>query len=424
MSFTREVIPMTVRMCAGSLILIAAFGFAAGCGKDDQPAAAGIEAAGGAAAKRARVDTADAAVLAVVEGLKQNHPESFWDFLPASYQQDLNDLIHLFAERMDAELWDKSVGVLRKLANVLKSKKEFLISSARNQPGQVPAGPSSAELATIGELLETLLASELADLEQLKQADGRKFLESTGGKLLSQLRASGQDPFAGRLGLFSDLHFKLKETSADSATLTIEGPGEPANDREFVRVEGKWIPRDLRDEWIEKIGESKARLSLLSPENLGGLKPQLLELLSAIDGVLDKLAAANSKSEFVAAMAQAEQALTPFKALVAGIVQSGPDEPVEEETSPESEPVNAGEIVTVVVKGTLTDDAQDVLRDKLSAAVGENARPYCDLTGDENATTFKVGPAGDVMAFAKRLNFLKVTSVDAKGRTIMAELKR
>jgi hypothetical protein len=410
-------------MRAGSLILIAAFGFAAGCGKDDQPAAAGIEAVGGAAAKRAPADKADAAVLAVVEGLKQNHPEAFWDFLPASYQQDLNDLIHLFAERMDADLWNKSVGVLRKLANVLKSKKEFL-TSARNQQGQVPAGPSSAELATIGELLETLLASELADLEKLKKADGRKFLESTGGKLLSQLRASGQDPFAGRLGLFSDLHFKLKETSADSATLTIEEPGEPANDRDFVRVEGKWIPRDLRDEWIEKIGESKARLSLLSTENLEGLKPQLLELLSAIDGVLDKLSAANSKSEFVAAMAQAEQALTPFKALVAGFVQSGPDEPLEEEASPESQPVDAGEIVTVVVKGTLNDDAQDVLRDKLSAAVGENARPYCDLTGDEDSTTFKVGPARDVKAFAKQLNFLKVTSVDAKSRTITAELKR
>jgi hypothetical protein len=406
------------------LILLAACSFAPGCGKDDQPAGAGNGAAGGAAAKRARADTADAAVLAVVEGLKQNHPEAFWDFLPATYQQDLNDLIHLFAERMDAELWNESVGVLRKLANVLKSKKEFL-TSARNQQRQVPVGPSSAELATIGELLETLLASELADLEKMKKADGRKFLEGTGAKVLVQLRAAGQDPFAGRLGLFSNLHFRLKETSADSATLTIEEPGEPANDRDFVRVEGKWIPRDVQDGWVEMIGQAKARLSLLAPENLAGMKPQLLELLSAVDGVLDKLVAAKSQSEFVSAMAQAEQALTPFKELVAGLVQSGPDEqPVEEETSPESEPVNAGEIVTVVVKGTLTDDTQDVLRDKLSAAVGENARPYCDLTGDEDSTTFKVGPAGDVMAFAKRLNFLKVTSVDAKSRTILAEVKR
>jgi hypothetical protein len=423
MTFTREVIPMTVRIYAGSLIVLVTSCFMAGCGKDDQPASAGTGAVGGAAPKRAQADTADAAVQAVVEGLKQNHPEAFWDFLPASYQQDLNDLVHLFAERMDADLWNKSVGVLRKLAQVLKSKKDFL-AAARAPTGQAPGGPSSAELATIGELLDTLLAGDLADLANLKKADGRKFLESTGGKLLGQLRAAGQDPFAGRLGLFSDLHFKLKETSADSATLTIEAPGEPANDREFVRVEGKWIPRDLRDEWIENIGESKARLSMLSPENLAGLKPQLLELLSTIDGVLENLAAANSKSEFVASMAQAEQALAPFKTLVAGFVQSGPDEPVEDEASPDSAPLEAGEIVTVVVKGALNDDAQDVLRDKLSAAVGEKALPYCDLTGDDDSTTFKVGPASDVKVFAKRLDFLKVTSVDAKSRTIIAELKR
>src|SRR5437762_3509180 len=165
------------------LFLVATCALAGGCGKDDQPAAAGTGAAGGAPAKRARADTADAAVLAVVEGLKQNHPEAFWDFLPASYQQDLNDLVHLFAEQMDADLWNESVGVLRKLARVLKSKKEFLVP-ARTQSGQPAAGPSSAELATIGELIETLLASDLADLEKLKQADGRKFLESTGGKLL------------------------------------------------------------------------------------------------------------------------------------------------------------------------------------------------------------------------------------------------
>jgi hypothetical protein len=426
MSFTQEVFPMNARMCAGSLILIAAIGFAGGCGKDDQPAAAGSTAAGAARAeaKGTPADTPDAAVLAVVEGLKQNHPEAFWDFLPASYQQDLNELIHLFGEEMDAELWKKSVGVLRKLAKMLKSKKEFL-AAGRTQPDGAAASPSSAELATIGELLETLLASDLADLEKLKKADGRKFLESTGGQLLGQLRAAGQDPFAGRLGIFSNLRFKLKESSADSATLTIQETGEPDNDREFVRVEGKWIPRDLRDDWIDNIGQAKARLSFLAPDNLSGLKPQLLELLSAIDRVLDKLAAAQSQSAFAAAMAQAEQSLAPFKSLVAGFVQSAPEEPLENEPSPAgAAPPEANEIVTVIVRGALSDDAQDFLRDKLTAALGENVDPFCDFTGDEESTTFKVGPAGDVKEFAKRLSFLRVTSADAKSRTIMAELKR
>jgi hypothetical protein len=416
---------MNFRTCVALLIMIAASAFAAGCGREDQPAAAGSGGATpGAAARRSPADAPDAAVLAVVEGLKANHPEAFWDFLPSGYQHDLNDLIHLFAERMDVELWNKSVGVLRKLAGVLKSKKDFFVA-LRAPAGTAPAGPSSAELETIGELLETALTSDLADLEKLKKADGRTFLATTGSKILALLHAAGQDPFAGRLGLFSDLHIKLKEISGDSATLTIEAPGEPDNDREFVRVEGKWIPRDLRDEWIEKIGESKARLSLLSPDNLAGLKPQLLELLSAVERALDRLAAVNSKTEFANAMAQAEQTLTPFKSLIAGFVEPEREQPAESDDGPaNNRPPEASEIVTVVVKGALTEDGQDVLRDKLSAAVGENTNAWCDLTGDEDSTTFKVGPAGDTADYAKRLTFLKVTAVDPKSRTIIAELKR
>jgi hypothetical protein len=416
---------MNARPRAGSLILLLSFGCAAGCGKEETSSAASSGGTtAGATAKRSPADGPDAAVLAVVEGLKADHPEAFWDFLPASYQQDLNDLIHLFAERMDAELWNKSVGVLRKLAGVLKSKKDFFVA-VRAPAGAAPGGPSSAELATIGELLETALTGDLADLEKLKKADGRKLLATTGGKILALLHAAGQDPFAGRLGIFSELRFKLKEISADSATLTITAPGEEDNDREFVRVEGKWIPRDLRDEWIEKIGESKAGLSLFSPDNLADLKPKTLELLSAIDGVLDRLAAANSKAEFANAMAQAEQALTPFKSLIAGFVQSEPVQPAESDAQTVlSNPPDASEIVTVIVKGSLSEDAQDTLRDKLSAAIGENTNAWCDLTGDDDSTTFKVGPAGDTQAYAKRLAFLKVTAVDAKSRTIMAELKR
>jgi AcrR family transcriptional regulator len=169
---------MEGRIRLWSFILVAAFGLTAGCGNDDKsPSSAGAasgdgsDAGGGTggANKRLRGDTADAAVLTVIDGLKENRLDAFWDFLPAGYQKDLNDLVHSFAKRMDAELWNKSVDVLRKLARMLKEKKEFLAAArarARQEPGAAP-GPSPAELGAIADLLETLLASDLADLEKL-----------------------------------------------------------------------------------------------------------------------------------------------------------------------------------------------------------------------------------------------------------------
>src|SRR5690348_8043654 len=74
---------MNARTHAVSLILMVVFGLMAGCGKEEHPAAASTDgAAPGAASKRSPADRPDAAVLAVVEGLKADHPEAFWDFLP------------------------------------------------------------------------------------------------------------------------------------------------------------------------------------------------------------------------------------------------------------------------------------------------------------------------------------------------------
>src|SRR5258708_4650419 len=50
-------------------------------------------------------ETADAALRAVLNGLHENHPEALWDAMPASYQRDVNGLVHLFAGRMHPEAW-------------------------------------------------------------------------------------------------------------------------------------------------------------------------------------------------------------------------------------------------------------------------------------------------------------------------------
>ncbi len=413
-----------------SIILSAALCLAAGCGKDDtSPAGGGATSDGGSGTtgtvglskKRRTGDTADVAVETVLEGLKENRLDAFWDFLPASYQKDLNDLVHSFAGRMDAELWNKSVAVLRKFARLLKDKTEFLAAARARQAPEADLGPFKAELVAIADLLETLLASDLADLEKLKTADGGKFLAGTGRKLLAQLRATGHDPFADRLGLFSDMKVTLDSTEGDSALLTFEVPSATAAEREFVRVEGKWVPKDLADDWHHHIGQANAQLSLLSPDNLQENKPQYLALLSALDAALERLAAARTEQQFTAAMGAAEETLKPFVPLVASL--AGPS-PEEEPADGDDAAVEAGELVTVIVKASLTDDAQDALRERLNAVTDDPARAVGEITGDDETTTIRVGPVKDVGAFAERLDFLKITNVDARTRVVTAVPKK
>ena len=45
--------------------------------------------------------TPDGTVRAVAEGLADRHPEVIWQALPPTYQKDITELTHAFAERMD-----------------------------------------------------------------------------------------------------------------------------------------------------------------------------------------------------------------------------------------------------------------------------------------------------------------------------------
>jgi len=382
-----------------TLVLLACV--AIGCGKDDAPTGGQTPVA--AEPQQGPPETADKAVLAVAEGLKENHPEAVWDFLPESYQHDLDDLVRTFAQRMDPELWNKSFTVLRKLVVVLKTKKAFL----------------AADMTSTAGLVEILLEGDIGDLEKLKSFDGHRFLAGTGARLFAQLRTLIPN-------LDAQFDFKkvtLIKSKGDTATLELKTDMETI-ERDFVRVEGKWIPKDLAEGWLDQIGNARARLSILSPDNLAATKPQIMSMLVAADEVLDRLIAARDQEEFRAGLAEADVKLGPYKGLVACWLVSPPSDATD--TGPADEPARNDpiEFATVVVTGSLDDDAQDALRAKLNAASDDRERAESEITGDEDTTTIKVGPVSDIEAFAQRLDFLKIDSVDAKTRTITAHAKK
>jgi len=403
----RSLLPMIVVLCCGA---------GSGCGEDEspKPEGGGVSVDLGPAARQGPADSADKAVLAAIQGLKQNHLDAIWDFLPESYQKDLNELVHNFAERMDAEFWTRTVAVVRKLTGVLKTKKEFL------------RGPDQAgtDWASLADILETILDSELADLEKLKKADAGKILAGTGGKILGQLRAfsklTSNDSFAEDLNRLSRTEVKLISSTGDTARLKLTATDEEPRDVDFVRIEGKWIPQSMANEWIENMGEARARLSVLSPESFAEQKPQYIAILGAVDDVLDKLRATKSRDEFNGVLQESVSTLLPMLAAIAGPPQ--PPEGEDDSAAPET-PV-ATEFVTVIIKASLNDAAQDDLRDKLKAVADDRERASTELTADDESTIIKVGPIEDVEAFVEKIDFLKITGVDAKTRTITATMKK
>jgi hypothetical protein len=323
---------------------------------------------------------------------------------------------------MDPDVWKKGVTVVRKLAAVLKSKAQYLpqIGPPRKN-GEPPVG----DWGKISELLETLLASDLADLDRLKSADAGRLLATAGGQLFGQIRLisslTPQDEFSNSLSRLSDLQVTLISATTERATLKFEAPGDQPAVIEFMRIEGKWIPQNLAEGWIEKVGEARAWMSLLSPDTFAEQKPQYLELLSSAEAALDALARAKTQDDFNGSMMTAVFTLKPQIDGLVGAPPAGVAADKSANDQPDRGPI---EMVTVIVKGMFDDDAQDALGERLQAITDDSERAESEITGDDETTTVKVGPVADIEAFARRIEFLNITGVDAKARVITATRKK
>ncbi len=257
----------------------------------------------GKPAAKAPPATPDAAVLEVTRGLAENKPEVVWQSLPPSYQKDVNDVIASFAAACDPDLYKQSFGIGQKLVKVLQTKKDLIIT----HPMLAQTGVNTQQLAQNWEavinIIAPLLNSELSDLSTVKTLDVEKFLSVTGaevmknGQALAALDPNPDKKAPGFKAQLLGLKATQTKTEGDTVFVKIEPPGEPAKEERFVKVENRWIPKDMASEWKQGIAKAKAAL-----EKAAGQKTQNKDLmvsqLKTLDGVLDQMLAAKTAAEF------------------------------------------------------------------------------------------------------------------------------
>jgi hypothetical protein len=208
-------------------------------------------------------ETADAALKVILQGLHENHPDILWDSLPASYQRDVNELVHLFANRLHPEAWrwflqiaDKGAGRMRLLATIPEERNDFADGgeAAEDLNAFVLCADELARLSQCGP----------AGLEQLKSADTGMILRNEGRRLMSRfrnfLKLFGAGVFSAPFDDPGNVRIGLKKSDADGAIVEFETPGWGDGEIDFVRVEGKWVPRALADHWQTAIARVRNAL--------------------------------------------------------------------------------------------------------------------------------------------------------------------
>ena len=260
-------------------------------------------------------DTPDGTVLAVARHLADHDPAILWEALPESYRSDINELTRTFAAKMDPELYDRSMALVRRAVEVLQDKQAIILGSSIVTSTGVDVDEVGRSMTGGLAAAHALMSSEITTLQGLGAVDWPQFLSTTGAQLLTLADSSAEktadDAGATDSSLASlrDVTVEVVSSEGDAAVLRVTAPGKAPEDVEMTRVEGRWVPAEMAAEWTEKVAEAQARLEELTPEKIAELKPQAMFGLAMAEAFVEQVAAIQTSEEFDATVGPMLQSL-------------------------------------------------------------------------------------------------------------------
>ena len=292
-----------------------------------------------AAAPKAQLPSgADSVVLIPIKLLEEEDPKLLWEMLPPSYQTDVTNLIHSFVNNMDQQLWDKLFEVLSQAGLLLNDKQDLITAMIEENLGGTDALPEEMQqsLETMGKMLQTLVESDLGKHATAKGMDPGKFLDETGKELFKLIAETSKleegDPWNTEIKTkLKDIKVEIISQESDTATISVSGiPDLPDIDeltaqlpgfddselpglsmlrngeQQVIKVEGKWIPKAMADEWKDNMSEASEMINndlknMLGPEE----EKQVMNIMNAVQMGLAGAAKAKTQQELQMAMMQA-----------------------------------------------------------------------------------------------------------------------
>ena len=250
------------------------------------------------AAAPAIPNSPDGTVVALAESLATYHPEILWEALPESYQSDINEITVTVAEKMDPEVYDRAMALVGRAIEVLQEKQDLILAS--NSLASVPADPAKVEMGLTSSLavIKIVLASDVSTLAGLGAIDWEQFLGTTGSEVLELADSfeaeEGDDPFAE----IESLTVETISATDETATLRVSTANHEPEEVYLVRVEGRWVPTEMAEDWDSNMAEARAHLETLTPEKMAELKGQAAFGLAMAEGIVEQVAVIETVEEF------------------------------------------------------------------------------------------------------------------------------
>ena len=266
--------------------------------------------------------TPDVAIKTIVDAFLDSKGIVMWQSMPASYQNDINAVFQTLGSKVDGEVYDRVFATLNRAAKISEKQQEFIFNSSlyQDQTEEEIAAAREAFPAVIS-LLNTLTSSSIASSQELIKFDGHKFFDTTVSSILADVKTIAKmspelDDEDGTLSYdeiinnLKNLNVVVVDSTETEATLKFKLPNESSEEEEtFVKVEKRWVPKEMADEWSAEIGKIKQQLNSISTEQMAQFTPQINNTLAMFDMVLNQIESAKTQEEFDAA---AQSAMMPI----------------------------------------------------------------------------------------------------------------
>jgi hypothetical protein len=267
-----------------------------------------IIACGGATnASSGLPDSPDGTITYVAQQVADGNAGVVWDAMPATWQTDVTEITHEFANKMDPDLWNKVFGLAQKTVTVLQDKKDLILSTSMMDSAGENKDDIVANWDTVTTALSTLVNSEIADLENLKTMDWGAFAKGSGGQLVKQMMVLSASEEGSEetnpVDALRSIAAEVLENDGQVAKLKVTMDGQEPEEVEMTKVEGRWVPKDLADDWDKNIEEARTGLANMTEEQMQQQKMQVMMGLGMAEAMIDQVAMAETPEQLEQMMA-------------------------------------------------------------------------------------------------------------------------
>ena len=158
------------------------------------------------------------------------------------------------------------------------------------------------------------MTSSISSSAGLRAFDGQVFSEET----LPELFKYSNDlaAISNEENPFGSLQFgslKTVESTDTTAVLEITFASGDVESVDFTKVENRWVPAEIAINWSTEMAAAKKQLQVITSEEIAKNKPQLMGMITMLDGILTQLNNAKTQEQFDQAL---QGAMIPIGLLV------------------------------------------------------------------------------------------------------------